>query len=273
MHKDDSIEEGELFPEREVVLDEPELHDEQADALRAATDRAERAEAELLKMKNAAAHAPAPHKAAPTAASHETASAAGHAPVSHADAAPAHAASHATVGSGSGDAALKSPPSPNTRAAQEPEEEREAAEGHDDSEGVAELRNDSMMVHLLDSLDAGKDIGHYGRLVFAMVARHFLPHAEVLGWMTRDRDFSEEQATLMLQQVEGRDYSPPKRDRILEWQSQQEFPIIVNVDDPDCGNLYRNLKFPDEIYKHIGHYQEKKHESAAHEDAGDIQRF
>src|SRR5205823_10744542 len=37
--------------------------------------------------------------------------------------------------------------------------------------GEAELRNDSMMAHLLDSLRDGKDIGHYGRLVFAMVAR------------------------------------------------------------------------------------------------------
>ena len=68
---------------------------------------------------------------------------------------------------------------------------------------------------------------------------------------------------LMLQQVEGRDYSPPKRDRILGWQSQQEFPIIPNVDDPDSGNLYRNLKFPDEVYQHIGHYQEAKADSGS----------
>jgi len=65
----------------------------------------------------------------------------------------------------------------------------------------------------------------------------------------------------MLRQVEGRDYNPPKRERILEWQAQQEFPILPNVDDPDCGNLYRNLKFPEEIYRHIGHYQEQKMEA------------
>ncbi len=29
-------------------------------------------------------------------------------------------------------------------------------------------------------------------------------------------------------------------------------------DDPDCGNLYRNLKFPDTIYDHISQYQEQK---------------
>ncbi len=128
----------------------------------------------------------------------------------------------------------------------------------EEGDAEAELRKDSMMAHLLDSLQAGTDIGHYGRLVFAMVARHFMPHEEVLGWLTRDADFSEESATNMLRQVEGRDYNPPKRDRILDWQAQQAFPILPNPDDPDCGNLYRNLKFPDEVYNHIGHYQEQK---------------
>ncbi len=126
------------------------------------------------------------------------------------------------------------------------------------SDGEAELRNDSVMCHLLDSLEAGKDIGHYGRLVFAMVARHFLPQEQLLSWLTRDPDFSEEQAEAMLAQVEGRDYNPPKRERLLEWQSQQEFPILPNADDPDCGNFYRNLKFPHSIYHHIEQYQEEK---------------
>jgi hypothetical protein len=115
-----------------------------------------------------------------------------------------------------------------------------------------------MMIHLLDSLDAGKDIGNYGRLVFAMVARHFLPDEEVLRYLRQDKDFSEEQALLMLRQVESRDYIPPKRGRILEWQSEQDFPILPNLEDPDSGNLYRTLKFPTEIYDHIGHYQEEK---------------
>jgi len=122
----------------------------------------------------------------------------------------------------------------------------------------AELRKDSMMAHLLDSLSDGKDIGHYGRLTFAMVARHFMSHEEVLAWMTRDADFAEVEAKVMLSQVEAKDYNPPKRDRILAWQSEQQFPIIPNTDDPDCGNLYRNLRFPDKIYSHIEHYQEQK---------------
>ena len=191
--------------ERQVVLDEPEVS---AEALQQANERAERAEAELAKLK-------------------------------HASAAPI-----------SSDKALKDPPSPSSRGESLPEAE-------------SQLRNDSMMAHLLDSLAAGKDIGHYGRLVFAMVARHFMPHDEVLAWLTKDPDFSNEQARLMLRQVEGRDYNPPRRDRILEWQKQQDFPILPDMDDPDCGNLYRNLKFPEEIYEHIGHYQEAKMESEA----------
>jgi hypothetical protein len=129
----------------------------------------------------------------------------------------------------------------------------QAAEG-----GEAELRKDSMMGHLLDSLEAGKDIGHYGRLVFAMVARHFMPDEEVLTWLRRDPDLREEDAANLLRQVEQRDYNPPRRERLLEWQAEQEFPILPHPDDPDCGNLYRNLKFPETIYDHISQYQEQK---------------
>lgn len=126
------------------------------------------------------------------------------------------------------------------------------------SDPESALRQDSMMAHLLDSLAAGKDIGHYGRLVFAMVARHFMEHDEVLGWLTRDADFSEEQARVMLKQVEGRDYNPPRREKILGWQKEQDFPILPHPEDPDCGNLYRNLKFPDHVYAEIEHYQEAR---------------
>jgi hypothetical protein len=125
-------------------------------------------------------------------------------------------------------------------------------------DGIRGLRKDSMMAYLLDSLDAGQDIGHYGRLVFAMVARHFLPEQEVVARLTRDRDFSEDAAVALLRQVEGRDYNPPRRERILEWQREQEFPILPHPEDPDCGNVYRSLKFPEDVYEHIQEYQGEK---------------
>jgi len=123
---------------------------------------------------------------------------------------------------------------------------------------LEELRKSDMMAHLLDALDASKDIGHYGRLVFAMVARHFLSEDEVVAYLTRDKDFSEEQARLMVTQVQGRDYNPPRREKILEYQKQQEFPILPNPDDPDSGNVYRDLQFPEHVYEHIQEYYEQK---------------
>ena len=120
------------------------------------------------------------------------------------------------------------------------------------------LRQSDVMAHLLDSLKQGKDIGHYGRLVFAMVARHFMDENEVVSWLKKDRDFSEEQARSLYIQVQGRDYNPPKRAKLLEYQAQQDFPIVPNPDDPDSGNLYRDLKFPDHVYEHIEEYYEEK---------------
>jgi hypothetical protein len=128
-------------------------------------------------------------------------------------------------------------------------------------EGLQELRKDAMMAHLLDSLEAGKDIGHYGRLVFAMVASRFLPEEEVIDWLAKDPDFSREKASVMLRQVEARDYNPPRRERILQWQAEQDFPIVPDPADPDCGNVYKSLKFTHQVYDHIENYQAEKAEA------------
>ena len=237
--------------ERTVELDQPVLTDETANALHEATDRAERAEAELARLKAQQLHQPV---GTPSTKQSSPAPVERHENESH-EGAAAHAV-HAED--------LKQPPSPNT-AANAPEgypgtpvtDRGSANRAISEHDGVDELRKDPMMAHLLDSLDAGTDVGHYGRLVFAMVARHFLPHEEVVAWMTKDNDFSADDAQQMLHQVEGRDYSPPRRERLLEWQSEQDFQFI-DASDPDSGNLYRNLKFPQEIYQHIGHYQDAK---------------
>ena len=126
---------------------------------------------------------------------------------------------------------------------------------------VEQLRKSDMMAHLLDALDAGKDIGHYGRLVFAMVARHFLSEEELISHLQKDRDFDEAEASKLYKQVQGRDYNPPKRERLLEWQQEQEFPICPHPDDPDACNVYKDLEFPDHIYDNISHYYEKKADS------------
>lgn len=126
---------------------------------------------------------------------------------------------------------------------------------------VDELRKSDMMAHLLDALESGQDIGHYGRLVFAMVAHHFLDEDEVVQYLQKDPDVSEADARSLYRQVQSKDYNPPKRDRILEWQQHQDFPICPNSDDPDACNVYKDLKFPDQVYEHIADYYDHKIEA------------
>ena len=95
------------------------------------------------------------------------------------------------------------------------------------------LKQNSMMAHLVGALERGQDIGHYGRLVFAMVARHFMDENELTGLLERNPGVTPAQARALVLQVQGRDYNPPKRERILEWQRQQDFPICP-TDDPDA---------------------------------------
>ena len=108
-----------------------------------------------------------------------------------------------------------------------------------------------MMAHLIDSLEGGEDIGHYGRLTFAMAAHHFMDKDELVKLLMKGGDTDEQKARALVQQVEERDYNPPSRQRILEWQSQQAFRICPNSDDPNACNLYRELEMPDEVYEDI----------------------
>ncbi len=117
--------------------------------------------------------------------------------------------------------------------------------------GLEELKKEPMMAHLMGHLDAGESVGHYGRLVFAMVARHFVPADEVATYLEKDPECDGEQAVALVKQVESRGYNPPKRERVLEWMRKQEFPVCPNPEDPGACNVYRNLEFPKEVYDRI----------------------
>jgi hypothetical protein len=218
--------------ERHVVFDEQVS--ERDRELQAANERAEKAEVELARLKADRAQEPAA-AATPSLRQSQAAS---------------QTESTDQTGNKQARPAEDSPQGSGAHAA------------HDvQLRGTEALRQDAMMSHLLDSLAAGKDIGHYGRLVFAMVARHFLSEDEVIAELTKDPDFSTDQAVAMLRQVSERDYNPPRRERILEWQQEQEFAILPEPDDPECGNVYRTLHFPTRTYKHIEHYQEERAEA------------
>jgi hypothetical protein len=126
---------------------------------------------------------------------------------------------------------------------------------------VEDLRQSPMMGHMLDALGDGEDIGHYGRLVFTMIGRHFVSNDELVELLTKDHDTDEQEMRALVQQVEEKGYSPPRREKILEYQSQQDFPICPDPDDPDACNPYAELQFPDEVYESIQEYQEKRQTS------------
>lgn len=123
-----------------------------------------------------------------------------------------------------------------------------------------DLRKNPTMAHLLDALDEGKDIGHYGRLVFAIVASYFMSADDVVSHLQKAQDFSEEEARSLVQQVREKGYNPPNRDTIVGYQEKQDFPILPegHADDPDAGNLYQDLDFPDEVYEDISEYRQQK---------------
>ena len=49
-----------------------------------------------------------------------------------------------------------------------------------------DLRAEPMMAHLIATLDQGHSIGHYGRLVFTMIARHFIEPEELITHLEKD---------------------------------------------------------------------------------------
>ena len=126
---------------------------------------------------------------------------------------------------------------------------------------MTDLRKKDMMAHLADALNDGKDVGEYGRLVFAMVARHFLSENELVKLLSKDKSFGEDDARRLVTQVQSRDYNPPKREKILQYLEQQNFPICPNADDPDACNVYRDLTFPEGVYARINEYYQQKAEA------------
>lgn len=123
---------------------------------------------------------------------------------------------------------------------------------------LEDLRQSPMMVHLLDALDEGKDIGPRGRFTFATIALRFLDKEDVVTWLAKDGKTDEHRAKALVQQVAERGYNPPSRQRILEYQQEagQTFPICPTPDDPDACNPYRELAMPEAVIEDIEEYRE-----------------
>ncbi len=126
---------------------------------------------------------------------------------------------------------------------------------------VQDLKSSPMMSHLLEALDAHKDIGHYGRLVFTIVGQYFMSDEELYKYLQKNPGVSAEDARALVQEVKAQGYNPPSRDTVLDWQKQQDFPICPEENDSDACNVYKNLKFPDKVYQNIQQYHVQKAQS------------
>ena len=73
---------------------------------------------------------------------------------------------------------------------------------------VEDLRQSPMMGHLLDR----GDIGHYGRLIFAMIGGRFVGDDEIVKLLTKDHDADARETRAMVQKVQEKRYSPPRRE-------------------------------------------------------------
>lgn len=112
------------------------------------------------------------------------------------------------------------------------------------------------MAHLLDALEAGKDVGHFGRLTLVTIGWHFSDEGALVSLLAKQPDHGEVDARALVRQAQQKDYRPPKREHILEWQAQQDFAICPTPDDPGSCTVYRELRFSDGVYEHLEDYCE-----------------
>lgn len=129
----------------------------------------------------------------------------------------------------------------------------------DDNDRVVQaedMRKSHMMASLWDDLKIGVDIGHFGRLLFCIVARHFMEEEQIIKLLTSGQQMLPEDAQAMLLNVNERNYNPPRPSVIRKWQQKQRYKIIPDEHAHDLayGNLYSELRFPQEIYDQVGEF-------------------
>ena len=81
---------------------------------------------------------------------------------------------------------------------------------------------------------------------------------EIVELLSQQPDFNATEARALVHQVKGHDYNPPKRERILEWQAEQDFAICPTPDEPGACNVYQELRFPEHVYENISDFWEEQ---------------
>lgn len=121
-----------------------------------------------------------------------------------------------------------------------------------------DLRKSPMMAKLWDDLQNKVDIGHFGRLVFTIIARHYLSEDELIRLLANNLEV--EDAQVLLLEVNERNYNPPRPSVIRKWQLRQAYRIIPPDQEHNLawGNVYAELKLPQEIYDQVGGFYKEQ---------------
>lgn len=119
--------------------------------------------------------------------------------------------------------------------------------------GKAELRANAMMAHVLNALEAGQDVGEYGRRLLAVVGRHFLGEDELVALLSSN--VGEGEARNLVREVTERGEFPPRRGKIVEYMKRQPFQIIPDLRDSKLDDVYEGLTFPPEVAAHIPRFE------------------
>jgi hypothetical protein len=88
---------------------------------------------------------------------------------------------------------------------------------------------------------------------------------ELADLLMQGKGAEEREVKSLVLQAEERNYNPPSRQRLQEWQAQQDFPLMPDSDDPNSGNLYRELDMPSEVIESIEEYREQQFDAQADE--------
>lgn len=99
-------------------------------------------------------------------------------------------------------------------------------------------------------------LGHLVEKLAAFEPQGDLP--VVSFYLNAQADEHGRHARALIEQVATKGYSPSSREKVLEFQKQQQFSICPNPKDPDACNVYKDLKFPPEVYESITEYHEEK---------------
>jgi len=77
-----------------------------------------------------------------------------------------------------------------------------------------------------------------------MIGRHAVSSDELVELLTKDHDADEQEMRALVQQVGEKGYSPPRREKFLEYQSQQDFRSAPSPTIPTHATLTRSWSSP-----------------------------